>query len=1025
MRYQRALAEGLLRQGPGSSEGKDGVTIVIAGEIAVTDEEVIATSKKLPNPAAIIGEAYHTQSRSEDNRFFVNLKIHGKAGAALVDTGASCSLISESFWEDIAHQQNRFVDSLESPDLLSTLTGTSITSKGTVILAVSGKLVKFNVCPELTHGILLGADALKILDALINIPKRQIILSNRAYNYLEAPDARCTISSVQSTIDIFAKEFPNVFDDGSQDLTYIDTVRMPIDVGGHPPIKQRPYRAPLAKRKEIDKQIDDMLKQDIIEVSKSPWASPVTLAPKPDNSWRFCIDYRKLNAVTKAEASALPHIGDIMDSLGGSRYFSTLDLRSGYWQVLLDDKAKALTAFISHRGHFQYKRMPFGLKNAPAVFQRLMNQVLEPYIGKICFVYLDDIVVFSRTEEEHMEHLRLIFAALEQHNLKLKTSKCHLFREEVKLLGFIINREGITSDPVKTEAISKMAPPHNVKGVRSFLGMANYYRSLIKNFASIAQPLTRLTKKYVKFEWSKEADDAFNTLKEALCSSEVMAYPDVNKPYKLYTDACDYAIGGILVQEDDNGIERPIQYVSKQLPERKTKYATIEKEAYAIVKCLDLLQHYLTGAEFVIYTDHKPCLALFQSEIKNTKLQRWAIQISDFGAPIKYRKGKNNIRADMLSRLHGGEVAQDLLDRVRAAEVGAVAGAPNNNMEDEYVADNQRQDEEEKAERAKFRLPKDFEMTAEEVNDRIPWDQDKLEYDALLEEQRTLPEYQLGVIGDEDYTLVNGLLYSTRTPARTPAYPRLVLPPTCRERAIRRAHREIGHMSVRKTISRLHEAYQWKGLVRDVVNTLKRCATCQVHKRKAERPLPGVMPLAEYPGQLVGIDLSGEYSTSAEGNKYILSIIDYATGWVESYPLKDKSAATVMKAIDRLYLPRYGPPEHALFDNGKEFKNTTLDPFLRHLGTKIHYTAPYSPQTNGRIERFHRTLKEMLGKLVNTRPQLWEQHLSAALWAQRIAVSSVTGFSPYFLQYGREPPVPYQNIICKDITQEVLSMSVS
>ena len=363
------------------------------------------------------------------------------------------------------------------------------------------------------------------------------------------------------------------------------------------------------------------------------------------------MDFRRLNSVTKKDAHPLTHIEDIFDTLSGAKVFSTLDLKSGYWQIEMDPHSKEQTAFVCHRGLFQFCRMPFGLCNAPGVFQRLMNKVLAPYIGRSTMVYLDDIVIYSHTEEEHDQHLREVFEALRAYGLKVKPSKCQFRIPELKLLGHIVTPAGIRTDPDKVSAIRDMAPPHDVKGVRSFLGMTGYYRQYIPDYARVAQPLVQLTKKHSHFTWTADQQHAWESLRDLLVSTQVMAYPQVGRPYTLYTDACDYAVGAILVQEDEHGVERPIQYISKQLSGAQLKWATIEKEAFAVVHALTKLRPYLYDASFTIYTDHKPLKALFVSEIKNTKIQRWAVLIAEYGAPIEYRKGPNN----MLSRIRPRE----------------------------------------------------------------------------------------------------------------------------------------------------------------------------------------------------------------------------------------------------------------------------------------------------------------------------------------------------------------------------------
>ena len=504
--------------------------------------------------------------------------------------------------------------------------------------------------------------------------------------------------------------------------------------------------------------------------------------------------------------------------------------------------------------------MPFGLSNAPSVFQRLMNRVLAPYIGRFVMVYLDDIVIFSRSAMDHDEHVRLVLEALRTYGLKAKPSKCSFNIGELKLLGHVVSAEGTTTDPEKVKAIQDMAPPTDVRGVRAFLGMTGYYRQYMPEYARIARPLTELTKKHARFHWGEEQDSAWRQLRDNLISTNVMAYPCLDRPYKLYTDACDYAVGAILVQEDDAGVERPVQYVSKQLTGAQLRWATIEKEAFAVIHALKKLRPYLYDATFTIYTDHKPLKALFVSEIKNTRIQRWAVLIAEYGAPIEYRKGPNNIRADMLSRI-----------RPLAIPTQDVA--------------------------------------ATEEEDPVPWGFDQLDRPAVRRAQQQMAEYAQGEDEDNGYILIDGLLYTLVPPSGKAEYPRLVLPPEMRGTVMRRAHEEVGHQGTRKTLERLQEAYKWPRQRDEVREITYQCARCAVHRTQQERPPPTDMPIAQHPAQIVGMDMCGPFATSRLGNRYLLTVIDHATGWVEAKPLTNKTAANVLHYLEAEYIPRYGPPE--------------------------------------------------------------------------------------------------------------------
>ena len=334
------------------------------------------------------------------------------------------------------------------------------------------------------------------------------------------------------------------------ELGHTDTDRIKIDTVSADPIKLRPSRTPLNNRKIIDETIDEMLDAKVIRRSGSPWSFPVVIVDKKDGSKRFCVDFRKLNQVTKKNSYPLPVIDDILALLGKAKYLTSLDLKSGYWQVLMNESDKEKTAFACHRGLFEFNVMPFGLSNAPAVFQELMLVVLQG-LGDFAIAYLDDILVFSPTLEDHSQHLDTIFDKLRKHDLKLKLKKCNFLESETNYLGFIIGKDGFKPDPKKVEAIRSLPIPTCVREVRSFIGMSSYYRRFIPNFSEIAEPIIALTKKHAQYEWSAKHDEAFQYLKDSLSVDPLFAYPDTNKPYTLYTDASGTCIGACLTQSCD------------------------------------------------------------------------------------------------------------------------------------------------------------------------------------------------------------------------------------------------------------------------------------------------------------------------------------------------------------------------------------------------------------------------------------------------------------------------------------------
>ncbi|XP_043604719.1 uncharacterized protein LOC122577454 [Bombus pyrosoma] len=420
------------------------------------------------------------------------------------------------------------------------------------------------------------------------------------------------------------------------------------------PINVKQYRYPPAHREEITRQIQELLETDVVMPSTSPYNSPLWIVPKkPDSQgnkrWRLVIDYRKLNDKTIGDAYPLPNITEILDQLGSAKYFSTFDLASGFHQIRMAREDAHKTAFSTPYGHFQFKRMPFGLKNAPATFQRLMNSVLSGLQGVELFVYLDDIVIYSTSLQEHECKFNKLMERLRQAKLRLQPDKCELLRHEVSYLGHIISEDGVKPDPKKIEAVSKFPRPKKARNIKQFLGLAGYYRRFIPNFSKIAKPLTQLLKKDVIFKWSENQEIAFNNLKTALTTKPILQYPDFSKPFNLSTDASGYAVGGVLSQ-GPIGKDLPIAYASRLLNPAEQNYSTIEKECLAIVYCAMHFRPYLYGRKFTIVTDHKPLVWMNSIKDPTSRIWKWKLKLSDFEFDIQHKQGRANANADALSR---------------------------------------------------------------------------------------------------------------------------------------------------------------------------------------------------------------------------------------------------------------------------------------------------------------------------------------------------------------------------------------
>ena len=444
-------------------------------------------------------------------------------------------------------------------------------------------------------------------------------------------------------------EYKDIFVEPEGQLGSTSVIRHRIDTGNAAPIKQPLRRVPYKQHEIIETEVEKMKKAGVIEDSTSPWSSPVVLVKKKDGTTRFCIDYRKLNQVTRMDAYPLPRIDESFDTLGGSQYFSTLDLASGYWQVEMDPKDKAKTAFSTRTGLYEFKVMPFGLSTAPATFERLMEIVMRGLQWKSCLVYLDDVICIGKTFEEALKNIRAVFERLRRAGLKIKPSKCELLKSQVKFLGHIVTREGLRCDPQKLEAVRNYDIPKNVTDVRAFLGFVGYYRRFIKDFSTIAVPLNELLHKDQKFYWGEQQQEAFDRLREPLMREPLLIYPDMKEEFILDTDASGFGLGGVLSQVRD-GQERVVAYASFGLRPTQRNYCTTKRELLAVVSMIHHFRHYLWGRKFKLRTDHASLRWLINFRDAEGMVARWMARIASYNYELEVREGKKHANADGMSR---------------------------------------------------------------------------------------------------------------------------------------------------------------------------------------------------------------------------------------------------------------------------------------------------------------------------------------------------------------------------------------
>lgn len=767
------------------------------------------------------------------------------------------------------------------------------------------------------------------------------------------------------------KQYDDIFAYTPDQLGRCSIVQHKIDTGDHPPIRLRSYRTSPANKEEIEKQVTEMLENDIISPSVSPWSFPVVLVKKSDGNMRFCIDYRSLNKIIRKDSHPLPRITEALDALGGAHYFSTLDLRSGYWQLQVHADSKEKTAFITHNGLYEFNKLPFGICNSPGTFQRVMTHVLRGLEWDICLVYIDDLIIFSRSFDEHLLHLEQVFKRLREANLRLKPSKCHFVKPEVEYLGHVVSADGLKPNPAKIRSVKEFPVPTNTTGVKAFLGLCNYYRRFIKGFAQIASPINKITSKNVKFEWTPECQKAFETLKGALVSAPVLSYPDFELPFQLYVDASQTGIGLTLGQIID-GKDVVIAYAGRDLNRAERNYSATEREALAVIDGIKRFQPYLYGRKFTIHTDHNALKWLMSIKDPTGRVARWSLLIQQFDFDIVHKPGVLNTNADALSRRPYGTCHLNALES---------AG-----LQTKQIIEFQRKD------------PNIGEIIEYLEREQLPADNVRAKRILLTEDVYFLDEHDL--LHHLDLTAKRG---------RKGCHAQLVLPPPLRFEVLVNAHDDLtgGHLGVFKTYEKLRDRYYWKGMYKDVEHWVRSCQDCQTRKKPRNNHRAPLLPIpVSAPWERLAMDVLGPLPVTLNGARYIVVFVEFLTKWPEIFPVKNIDAVTIARLITDEIIPRHGAPRTLLSDRGQNFLSNLVREVCKLYSIKKLNTTAYHPQCDGLVERLNSTLCQTLSMFVSRSQKDWDLFIPAALLAFRTSPSEATGESPFYLLYGREPLLP-------------------
>lgn len=863
---------------------------------------------------------------------------------------------------------------------------------------------------------------------------------------------------------------PDVFSHHDLDFGHTDKVKHHIRLSNETPFKFRPRPIHPHDVDAVRKHLQELLDSGIIRESESPFASPIVVVRKKNGSVRLCIDFRKLNLQTIKDAYALPKLEEAFSALAGSKWFSVLDLKSGYYQIEMEESDKQKTAFVCPLGFWEFNRMPQGITNAPSTFQRLMEKCVGEMNLKQVLVFIDDLIIFSSSLEEHEERLKRVLERLKEYGLKLAPEKCKFFQTSVKYLGHVVSEKGVETDPEKVAALTTWPVPTNLKELQSFLGFAGYYRRFVQGYSHIVRPLNELTSGYPPIRkgskkpkkatspeyrnpkdpfgqrWTPQCQEAFDLIIQKLTSAPVLGFANPQLPYTLHTDASTIGLGAALYQLQD-GQSRVIAFASRGLSKSEMRYPAHKLEFLALKWAVtEKFSDYLYGTDFTVVTDSNPLTYLLTSAKLDATGYRWLSNLSTYSFQLQYRAGKQNADADALSRRSHGlpendpisqkeseriwqfalrhlsdnetpdtasrDVIKAICDRHIVTVKGADAEVPNPGLAlVESLAHHSTAIPDSFQEEQVDGFPLIPSLSEEELREKQRLDPALNEVIAQIETGQTpppnlraeLPELPLLLRELNRLELRNGVLYRRRQDGPNVTF-QLVLPEELRAIALQSLHNDMGHMGVERTVDLARARFYWPKMYMAIENMIKTCERCVRRKTLPERAAPLMNIKTCRPLELVCMDfLSLEPDQS--NTKDILVITDHFTKYAVAIPTPNQRARTVAKSLWENFIVHYGFPERLHSDQGRDFESKTIKELCELTGMKKVRTTPYHPRGNP-VERFNRTLLQMLGTLSQPDKLHWKDFVKPLVHAYNCTKNEVTGFSPYELMFGRQPRLP-------------------
>lgn len=858
-------------------------------------------------------------------------------------------------------------------------------------------------------------------------------------------------------------DFSDVFALDSDKVTVNNFYRQKLRLKDDTPVYIKNYRTAATQKTEINEQVKKMLKNKVIEPSISEYNSPILLVPKkslpgnPDKRWRLVIDYRQLNKKLLADKFPLPRIDEILDQLGRARFFSCLDLLSGFHQIELDEESRDVTSFSTDQGSFRFRSLPFGLKVAPNSFQRMMSLAFAGLSPEKCFIYMDDLVVIASSERQMINNLKDVLLTCRKFNLKLNPDKCTFFRHEVTYLGHKCTDKGILPDDTKYAVIKNYPRPTDADSARRFVAFCNYYRRFIQNFAYYSYHLTRLTRKNVEFNWTKECEDAFTYLKDSLICPPILQYPNFKETFCITTDASKIACGAILSQEYD-GKQLPVAYASRGFTKGEQNKSVIERELAAIHWALNYFRPYIFGTKFLVKSDHRPLSYLFSMKNPSSKLTRMRLDLEEYDFEIQYIKGTDNVCADALSRIDFNDI-KELTNTVatinkmttrsetRKTSQPTIIASDKNNKESKPIKIYEVMNafEVRKFPHLKFKLNTSapqcivkkgkraiikFELLNYFVNENLDLTQvfSRLEKEAneysIVQIQLSLNDSIFNTISIQGFKEITEKSIKNIEIALTPII-KIIYNNEEKTELIDKYHNDPmfgGHCGTKRLYYKMRSKYHWKYMTKDIAKFVKSCIKCQENKslEKSKEKL-SITPTPQKAFDIVQIDTIGPLPKSDQGNEYVVTIICELTKYLVTVPIPNKRATTIAKAIFENFILIYGPMKQITTDRGTEYLNSTITELCKLLGIGHNTSTAYHHRSLGTIERSHRTFNEYIRSYINEKRNDWDDYLNFFTYFFNTTPSTaIGGYCPFQLIFAKLPE--NFDFLCSDIIDPIYNI---